>query len=153
MSLARAGVTVYFANVAPRVSDGASALYGIRAHALTPALLGPDGAGVSAYLGGVVDVATSRTGTAQYKHWRKRVLIAARDAGIAQCPHCGVRLDYTRGLQPNSAEPDHILPVRWGGKNTLENGRVLCRRCNQSRGDGTRPKVKPRRAASVDVDW
>ena len=53
MSLARAGVTVYFANVAPRVSDGASALYGIRAHALTPALLGPDGAGVSAYLGGV----------------------------------------------------------------------------------------------------
>nr|DAY03292.1 MAG TPA: hypothetical protein [Caudoviricetes sp.] len=52
MSLAREGVTVYFANVAPRVSDGASALYGIRAHALTPALLGPDGAGVSAYLGG-----------------------------------------------------------------------------------------------------
>nr|DAU39466.1 MAG TPA: HNH endonuclease [Caudoviricetes sp.] len=101
----------------------------------------------------VVDVATSRTGTAQYKHWRKRVLTASRDAGIAQCPHCGVRLDYTRGLQPNSAEPDHILPVRWGGKNALENGRVLCRRCNQSRGDGTRPKVKPRRAASVDVDW
>ena len=75
----------------------------------------------------VVDVATSRTGTAQYKHWRKRVLIAARDAGIAQCPHCGVRLDYTRGLQPNSAEPDHILPVESfaaGAINLVETGRA-----------------------------
>ena len=63
----------------------------------------------------VVDVATSRTGTAQYKHWRKRVLIAARDAGIAQCPHCGVHLDYTRGLAracPSLACPSRPVPTR-----------------------------------------
>lgn len=71
MSLARAGVTVYFANVAPRVSDGASALYGIRAHALTPALLGPDGAGVSAYLGG------GRCGDLTHRHCAVQALAQA----------------------------------------------------------------------------
>ena len=96
---------------------------------------------------------TSRTGTSQYKRWRTRVLHAARAAGVTHCPHCHVELDYERGLKTNSAEPDHILPVRWGGRNTLDNGRVLCRRCNQSRGDGAMPKTKPMRASSVDVAW
>lgn len=98
-------------------------------------------------------MATSRTGTAQYKQWRRRVLAAARDSGVIQCPHCRVVLDYDRGLRPNSAEPDHILPHRWGGQNALENGRVLCRRCNQSRGDGVRPRIRPRRQSRVDFDW
>ncbi|WP_399501959.1 HNH endonuclease [uncultured Actinomyces sp.] len=101
----------------------------------------------------VSGVASSRTGTTQYKQWRTRVLAAARDAGVASCPICGVTLDYTQGRKPNSAEPDHILPARWGGRNTLDNGRVLCRRCNQSRGDGTRRRTPPRRASSVDVPW
>ncbi|WP_442984706.1 HNH endonuclease [Schaalia sp. lx-260] len=74
-------------------------------------------------------------------------------AGLTHCPHCHVELDYSQGRQPNSAEPDHVLPHRWGGKNTLDNGRVLCRRCNQSRGAGDRPRVRPHRVSHVDFAW
>lgn len=96
---------------------------------------------------------TSRTGTTKYKAWRTAVLQRGLNAGIRRCPckacnacknGCGVILDYTKGKMPHSAEPDHIIPVARGGQDVLENGRVLCRRCNQSRGDGTRP-VGPRR--------
>ena len=96
---------------------------------------------------------TSRTGTGKYRQWRKRVLHKAQAEGITHCPHCHVLLDYKRGRLPNSAEPDHILPHRWGGKETLDNGRVLCRRCNQSRGAGAVPRTKPMRATTVDFDW
>lgn len=95
----------------------------------------------------------SRTGTAQYFHWRKRVLTEARNRGVTHCPFCHCLLDYERTRLPNSAEPDHILPVRWGGKNTLDNGRVICRRCNQSRGSNVAPKLSEPRRSSVDVDW
>lgn len=96
---------------------------------------------------------SSRTGTSQYRHWRKRVLAAGRAAGITHCPSCNVVLDYVNTLTPASAEPDHILPHRWGGKNVLENGRVLCRRCNQSRGDRVNVPKRQSRPSSVDVDW
>lgn len=95
----------------------------------------------------------SRTGTAQYFHWRKRVLTEGKNKGITHCPFCHCLLDYERTRRPNSAEPDHILPVRWGGKNTLDNGRVICRRCNQSRGSNVSPKLSEPRRSSVDVDW
>ena len=95
----------------------------------------------------------SRTGTAQYFHWRKRVLTEAKNRGVTHCPFCHCLLDYERTRLPNSAEPDHILPVRWGGKNTLDNGRVICRRCNQSRGSNVAPKLSSPRRSSVDVDW
>lgn len=95
----------------------------------------------------------SRTGTAQYFHWRKRVLTEGKNKGITHCPFCHCLLDYEHTRLPNSAEPDHILPVRWGGKNTLDNGRVICRRCNQSRGSNVAPKLSEPRRSSVDVDW
>lgn len=95
---------------------------------------------------------TSRTGTAQYKAWRKRVLYKGVHDGVTHCPckvdckhhsgrRCNVSLDYTRGRLPNSAEPDHTTPWAQGGRNTLDNGSVLCRRCNQSVGD-KRPRGK-----------
>lgn len=96
---------------------------------------------------------SSRTGTSQYKHWRKRVLAAGRAAGVTRCPSCNVLLDYVNTRTPSSAEPDHILPHRWGGKNVLENGRVLCRRCNQSRGDRVNVPKRQVRPSSIDVDW
>lgn len=96
---------------------------------------------------------SSRTGTSQYKHWRKRVLAAGRAAGVTHCPSCHVLLDYVNTRTPSSAEPDHILPHRWGGKNVLENGRVLCRRCNQSRGDRVNVPKRQVRPSSIDVDW
>lgn len=96
---------------------------------------------------------SSRTGTSQYRHWRTRVLAAGKAAGITHCPSCNVLLDYVNTRTPASAEPDHILPHRWGGKNVLENGRVLCRRCNQSRGDRVNVPKRVVRPASIDVDW
>ncbi|WP_353809088.1 HNH endonuclease [Agromyces sp. SYSU T00194] len=80
-------------------------------------------------------MATSRTGTAPHIHFRRRVLQAGQDQGITHCPLCGCTLDYTKGRTPQSAEPDHIIPITRGGTNDPSNGRVLCRRCNQARGN------------------
>ena len=96
--------------------------------------------------------ARSRTGTAKHRHWRRRVLAAAQDAGVTNCPMCGVRLDYSRGLRPNSAEPDHIIPYSMGGDLSLDNGRVLCRTCNIRRGNGLRDHREPA-APALDIDW
>lgn len=108
-------------------------------------------------------MATSRTGTASHKRFRKRVLAQGQADGIVNCPcreghrhhagrPCGVKLDYSRGKLPNSAEPDHIVASANGGGDTVDNGRVICRRCNQSRGKGRsapRADVKPVRASPI----
>lgn len=92
-------------------------------------------------------VATSRTGTARYKRVRREALAQAQDRGITHClctlacKHhrgrpCGVLLNFEVGRLPNSAEPDHIRPHANGGRDTVENmGRIVCRRCNQARGN------------------
>lgn len=97
----------------------------------------------------------SRTGTARHKKWAAAVKRRARLAGITRCPRCRVWLDYERGRRPNSAEPDHITPHIEGGRETMDNGRVICRRCNQklgaklanerrkARGQGGRSQVVP----------
>ncbi len=104
-------------------------------------------------------MATSRTGTAQYKRWRREVLRQAQRDDITNCPLCGIQLDYSRGLQPNSAEPDHIQPDSLGGRNVIENGRAICRLCNQRRGNGTRERKQQkaeaarRRQVTTLVEW
>lgn len=99
-------------------------------------------------------MATSRTGTAQYKRWRHAVLARGKRDGVTHCPLCRAPLDYRRGKRPNSAEPDHLVPWALGGTNTVDNGRVLCRRCNQRRGDGTRGREpRPRPAITNLVTW
>ena len=82
-------------------------------------------------------MATSRTGTAQYKRWRTQVLHRDQADGITHCPLCDTPLDYSRTQRPNSAEPDHITPHSHGGTNTLDNGRTICRTCNIQRGNNT----------------
>ena len=96
---------------------------------------------------------TSRTGTAAHKRWRKAVLRAGQAAGVTTCPTCNVPLDYTRGKLPNSAEPDHLIPWIDGGRYTLDNGRVLCRRCNQRRGNKPLDSAPPARATVNLVEW
>lgn len=104
-------------------------------------------------------MATSRTGTGQYKRWRKAILTAGQQAGITNCPSCNQPLDYTKGRQPNSAEPDHIWPHSLGGTNTIENGRILCRTCNIKRGNGNHERKAGKRTAATKrsitalVDW
>ena len=92
-------------------------------------------------------MATSRTGTASHKRFRTAVLRRDRRAGIEQCPICGVTLDYSQGLRPNSAEPDHIVPHAHGGTDSADNGRTICRRCNQRRGNGQSKRALKREAA------
>lgn len=100
-------------------------------------------------------MATSRTGTSTWKKIRKRALHLAQAQGIDRCPFCTVRLNYEVSLTPTSAEVDHIVPHSKGGQDVLENVRICCRNCNQSRGDRPAPKTavvlkaKPLRTSRV----
>ncbi|WP_410050683.1 HNH endonuclease [Actinomyces sp. MRS3W] len=79
-------------------------------------------------------VATSRTGTAKWKHARASAIARAKQVGQSHCPICGVILDYDVGGSPNSAEADHIVEYAAGGSDHPDNLRIICRRCNQRRG-------------------
>lgn len=78
-------------------------------------------------------MATSRTGTAKYKRWRKNVLAKGQRDGVTHCPLCNKRLNYQVTRLPESAEPDHIRPHAMGGRESVDNGRVICRDCNGKR--------------------
>jgi 5-methylcytosine-specific restriction endonuclease McrA len=101
----------------------------------------------------------SRTGTTSHKKWRTRVLHLARAAGQTNCPDCGQPLAWGTTRQPTSPEPDHITPYAQGGTDTIDNARVTCRRCNQSRGDKPINWNKPQHNNSEkchtigNIDW
>lgn len=98
-------------------------------------------------------MATSRTGTASHKRWRRHVLREAQQSGVTNCPTCNTELDYTKGLQPNSAEPDHLIPWTHGGRNTPDNGRVTCRLCNQKRGNKPIQTTAPTKTITTLITW
>jgi len=87
-------------------------------------------------------MATSRTGTAVWKRVRAQAIARAKRNGVTHCRHCGVELNYAQGLQPNSAEPDHLVPYSMGGRDHIDNLEVICRQCNQSKGHRKAPKTK-----------
>jgi 5-methylcytosine-specific restriction enzyme A len=87
-------------------------------------------------------MATSRTGTSQYKKARKRALHLAQAQSLTHCPYCGIELDYVNSLRPNSAETDHVIAHAKGGQDHVNNLAVCCRHCNQSKGDRPAPKTK-----------
>ena len=76
----------------------------------------------------------SRTATAQWKRIRDQRRKHDFENGLTNCPECGVWLDWERGLQPNSAEVDHIIPHALGGQDTITNTRTVCRLDNQRSG-------------------
>ena len=82
------------------------------------------------------NIATSRTGTGKWKRIRAQALKRAIDNGVHNCPICGVGLDYEYSQRPSSAEVDHLLPYSKGGTDTLDNVTVICRWCNQRKGNG-----------------
>ena len=90
--------------------------------------------------------AVSRTSTREHKQFRKQVLARAQAMGITHCPACGVKLQYNNNgeRKPNSAEADHIIPASLGGTNHVDNGRVLCAKCNSRRGNGRHGKGRAR---------
>ena len=81
-------------------------------------------------------IATSRTGTATWKRVRAQALKQAIDNNVTNCPICGVGLDYEYSKRPSSAEVDHLVPYSKGGTDTLGNTTVICRWCNQRKGNG-----------------
>ncbi len=94
----------------------------------------------------------SRTGTARWKALRQQALRDAITRGVTNCPLCGCILDYTQGRQPNSPEADHILPHSRGGTDTLDNIRIICRRCNQSRGNRREPSTATATSTTL-ISW
>jgi len=100
-------------------------------------------------------MATSRTGTGKWKRVRKQAINNAIANEQFNCLECGTHMDYDHSLQPNSAEVDHIVPYALGGKDTIENTRVICRYCNQTR--FAREKQKRKHAGRLEpetkIDW
>ena len=86
-------------------------------------------------------MATSRTGTRRWKAIASAAKKQAKQQGQDHCPYCQVELDYERGLNPNSAEADHIVPYSKGGEDRMGNVMVTCRACNMSKGNRQAPKV------------
>ena len=84
----------------------------------------------------------SRTADHSWRKLRDRTRADAQASGLTYCPICTVPLNWEQGQQPNSAEVDHIIPHSLGGTDTAENLRVICRSCNQSRGNRPTPKAR-----------
>lgn len=87
-------------------------------------------------------MATSRTGTTRWLRLAAQAKHRAQADGLTHCPLCGTLLNYRIGRTPASAEVDHIIPHSRGGTDTPDNVRIICRRCNQSRGNGLRPRTR-----------
>jgi 5-methylcytosine-specific restriction protein A len=80
-----------------------------------------------------------REGPSPYtRQWRN---LRAKAIGAQPwCSFCG-----TPGGPGNALQGDHIIPVSLGGTNTASNIRVLCRKCNQSKGGRERLRYPPKR--------
>ena len=97
-------------------------------------------------------VTTSRTGTTRWLHNAAAAKRSARAAGLEHCPICHVRLTWDAGLLPSSPEADHIVPHSRGGNDSIDNIQIICRKCNQKKGNGRKakpPKRKRYQAARI----
>ena len=57
----------------------------------------------------------------------QRIAIYRKNDGV--CQKCGTKVPYG-----SSYHADHVIPYSRGGKTTVENGQLLCNKCNQSEG-------------------
>ena len=96
-------------------------------------------------------MATSRTGTAEWKQLVKQAKAEAIDQGLNTCPLCNAWLDFKHHGLPNSPELDHIIEHSMGGTNELHNLRIICRACNGKRGGklGRSKQLQAKREANT----
>lgn len=71
----------------------------------------------------------------------KRIRIFNRDNGECQVCHKKVKLESDKPFDKEVAQLDHINPRSLGGSNNDDNLRVLCCKCNGSRGNKTGEKL------------
>lgn len=101
--------------------------------------LTPEGV-VPGLLGVLMVSKSGRTSTTKWKKLRVTALVQAQNQNITHCRYCRVMLDYSSGRKSNSATPDHIIPFKHGGADTLENLQIICRTCNAKMGDKQKPE-------------
>lgn len=75
---------------------------------------------------------SSLTAPIRYATREQRRFVYLRDGG--RCRHCGCQVVRTFQQVPQQANFDHIIPWARGGRTTLENLQLLCRKCNLSKG-------------------
>ena len=70
--------------------------------------------------------------------FKKTALHTAYQNGIRRCPCCNVQLVWKanrENVQRNLATVDHMVAKSLGGPDTSDNMFVMCRRCNEERGN------------------
>lgn len=99
-------------------------------------------------------MSTDRRNSARWKALRTKFLHSM--AHHPYCDMCKRQVDMTNGSRADGATVDHIIPVISDPSLEYEwdNLRLLCRRCNTARGDGTRVvKAWSQHGNSHMVDW
>lgn len=66
----------------------------------------------------------------EFSYLQKKEIIK-RDKMI--CQICGIQTVFDGNISKQSCHIDHIIPISMNGTNKTSNGRVLCKKCNQSR--------------------
>lgn len=70
--------------------------------------------------------------------YKKTALTNAYQSGLRRCPCCNVQLVWKANLdniQRNLATVDHMVAKSYGGADTSLNMFVMCRKCNEDRGN------------------
>lgn len=70
--------------------------------------------------------------------YKKTALMNAYESGLRRCPCCSVQLLWKanpENVQKNLATVDHMVAKSFGGADTPENMFVMCRKCNEDRGN------------------
>lgn len=74
------------------------------------------------------------------EHFRRRVKKRILNAQHGLCALCGYDLSKAKRY-----DVDHIVPLILGGKNEIENCRVLCRQCHKNETNRLNSMLKSRR--------